>query len=435
MTGDARTNEVRHAVATIWRAESARLIAALVRRTGDVSTAEDLAQDALMAALAQWPQSGIPENPGAWLMQSARHRAIDGLRRGQRLERKHAELAEQLDAQQRVHPEDQWAQALDDHVGDDVLRLLFMTCHPVLAVDAQVALTLRLLGGLTTAEIGRAYLAPESTIAQRIVRAKRTLNESRVPFEMPRGAALGERVGSVLRVLYLVFNEGYAASAGDDWMRPALADEALRLARLLTALMPEVSEAHGLLALMELQWSRADARIGPNGTAVLLLDQDRSRWDLLAIRRGLAAQSQAESLTGTLGPYALQAAIAACHARATTASETDWVRIVALYDGLVELTGSPVVELNRAVAVSMAFGPAEGLMLLAELSEDPALRRYHLLPAARGDMLDRAGRVEEAIVALREAVNLAENTQDRAVLEQRITSLTQKSGISITPVS
>jgi RNA polymerase sigma factor (sigma-70 family) len=426
MSDDARTEEVQRAVAAIWRAESARLIAALVRHTGDVGTAEDLAQDALMAALTQWPRDGIPDNPGAWLMQSARHRAIDAMRRGQRLERKHAELAVQLDQQQRAHPEDQWAEALDDEVGDDVLRLLFMTCHPVLSVDVQVALTLRLVGGLTTPEIARAYLVPEATIAQRVVRAKRTLSESRVPFEMPRGAALDERSASVLRVLYLIFNEGYAASAGDDWMRPALAEEALRLARLLTALMPRVSEAHGLLALMELQWSRADARTAPDGSAILLPDQDRSRWDQLAIRRGLTAQAQAESLTGALGPYALQAAIAACHARAITAAETDWVRIVALYDGLVELTGSPVVELNRAVAVSMAFGPTEGLALLEELVEEPALRRYHLLPAAEGDMLDRAGRFEEALTAFQRAMGLAENAQDRTVLAGRITSLAQK---------
>src|SRR5713226_2605877 len=350
------------AIDAVWRIESARLIAGLTRLTGDVGLAEDLAQDALVAALERWPRSGIPDNPGAWLMATAKHRAIDQLRRSRLLERKHEELGREIEAQREMAVPDLDA-AIDDNVGDDLLRLVFLCCHPALSPEARVALTLRLLGGLTTPEIARAFLVPEPTVAQRIVRAKRTLAEKRVPFEVPRGAELAARLSSVLEVVYLVFNEGYSATAGDDWMRPALCQDALRLGRILAELVPKEPEVHGLVALMEIQASRARARISPTGEPILLLDQDRGRWDHVLVRRGLAALERAENLGGALGPYALQAAIAACHARARTAAETDWERIATLYAELAELTPSPVVELNRAVALSMAFGPAAGLEL------------------------------------------------------------------------
>src|SRR5688500_24696 len=369
--------EVQRAIETVWHMESPRLIGGLVRLVRDVGLAEDLAQDALVAALEQWPESGVPDNPGAWLMATAKHRAIDQLRRKTRLERKYAELGRDLqDAE-----EPDLEAALDDGVEDDLLRLVFMTCHPVLSRDARVALTLRLLGGLTTAEIARAFLTSEPTVAQRIVRAKRALADARVPFEVPRGEELALRLASVLEVIYLIFNEGYAATAGDDWMRPGLCEDALRLGRILAELAPNEPEVHGLAALMEIQASRARARLGPGGEPVLLLDQDRGRWDQLLIRRGMTALQRAESLGGALGPYALQAAIAACHARARTPGETDWERIAALYDALAELIPSPVVELNRAVAVGMAYGPAAGLELVDDLRDEPSLQAYHLLPA------------------------------------------------------
>src|SRR3954471_9156731 len=379
----------------VWRIESAKLIAGLTRIVRDVGLAEDLAQDALVAALERWPETGIPDKPGAWLMAAAKHRAIDLLRRDKMLERKHVEVGHELEVRQEAATPDLDA-AIDNPVGDDLLRLVFISCHPVLSPEARVALTLRLLGGLATDEIARAFLVPEATVAQRIVRAKRTLAEARVPFEVPRKEELPARLSSVLEVIYLIFNEGYAATAGDDWMRPALCEDGLRLGRILAELVPREPEVHGLVALMEIQASRARARVGPSGEAVLLLDQDRARWDYLLIGRGLAALERAEKLGGAPGPYALQAAIAACHARARTAEATDWDRIVALYDALAELTQSPVVELNRAVAIAMAGEPDAGLEIVDELVARGALDGYHLLPAVRGDLLDKLGRTSEA---------------------------------------
>jgi len=414
-------SNTHRAIEAVWRIESARLIAGLARMVRDVGLAEDLAQDALVAALEQWPASGVPANPGAWLMSVAKRRALDHFRRDRLLERKREELGREIDArQERVVPE--LDAALDDEVGDDLLRLVFTACHPVLSREARVALTLRLLGGLTTEEIARAFLVPEPTVAQRIVRAKRTLAEARVPFEVPRGAELAERLSSVLEVVYLVFNEGYAATAGDDWMRPALCEDALRLGRILAGLMPREPEVHGLVALMEIQASRAGARVGASGEAVLLLDQDRARWDHVLIGRGLAALARAEALGGALGPYALQAAIAACHARARTAGDTDWARIATLYAALARLAPSPVVELNRAVALSMAFGPAAGLELVDALTAEPALRDYHLLPAVRGDLLHRLGRAAEARAEFERAAALTRNARERDVLLARAAS-------------
>ena len=384
----------------------------------DVGLAEDLAQDALVAALEQWPESGAPNNPGAWLMTAAKHRAIDLLRRNKRLERKYEEFGRDLAARLEGAAPDLDA-ALDDPVGDDLLRLIFICCHPVLSTEARVALTLRLLGGLTTEEIAHAFLVPEQTVAQRIVRAKRTLAETRVPFEVPRGAELGARLSSVLEVVYLIFNEGYAATAGDAWIRPALCEEALRLGRILAGLAPQEPEVHGLVALMEIQASRLRARVGPAGEPILLFDQDRTRWDHLLIRRGLAALTRAEKLGGALGPYTLQAAIAACHARARTPAETDWARIVALYDALAQLAPSPVVELNRAVAVAMAFGPAAGLELVDALASEPSLEGYHLLPSVRGDLLVKLGRSGEARAEFERAASLTHNARERTLLLER----------------
>jgi len=411
-------SDVHRAIDAVWRIESARLIAGLTRMVRDVGLAEELAQDALVVALERWPESGIPDNPGAWLMATAKHRAIDVLRRRQRLERKQEALARDLGLQLAIDGWDLDA-ALDDEVGDDLLGLVFMTCHPVLPTEGRIALTLRLVGGLTTPEIARAFLVPEATLAQRIVRAKRTLTAANVPFEVPRGAALAERLPSVLEVLYLVFNEGYSATAGEDWTRPALCEDALRLGRILATLMPDEAEVHGLVALMELQASRLAARTDATGTPVLLLEQDRSRWDLLLIGRGLLALDRAQALGGPSGTYAVQAAIAACHARARTAEATDWGRIAALYDALSQLAPSPVVELNRAVALSMAFGPQAGLDLLDQLRDEPALARYHLLPTVRGDLLERLGRGDEARAEFLRAAALTANARERALLEAR----------------
>jgi RNA polymerase sigma factor (sigma-70 family) len=401
----------------VWRIESARLIAGLTRIVRDVAVAEDLAQDALVAALKQWPESGIPDNPGAWLMAAAKRRGIDALRRRVALERKQELIGRELEILQQLDQPDLAAQVED--VQDDVLRLIFMTCHPVLSREGRVALTLRLLGGLSTPEIARAFLVSEGTVAQRIVRAKRTLAEAHVPFELPSRDKLGERLSAVLEVIYLVFNEGYAATAGEQWIRPALCEDALRLGRILAALMPREPEVHGLLALMELQASRLRARVGPHGEPVLLADQDRARWDHLLVQRGLAGLARAEELSGALGPYTLQAAIAACHARAPTIEKTDWPRIVALYDGLAALTGSPVVELNRAVAVTMAFGPEAGLELVDSLADEPALRGYHLLPGVRGDVLVRLGRLAEARQEFERAADLCQNERERELLLSR----------------
>jgi RNA polymerase sigma-70 factor, ECF subfamily len=414
-------SDTHRAIEAVWRIESARLIAGLVRMVRDVGLAEDLAQDALVTALERWPESGVPDNPGAWLMAIAKRRAVDLFRRDKLLARKHEELGHEVDArQERVVPE--LDDAIDDHVGDDLLRLVFTACHPVLSREARVALTLRLLGGLTTDEIARAFLVPEATVAQRIVRAKRTLAEARVPFEVPRGAELAARLSSVLEVIYLVFNEGYAATAGDDWVRPALCEDALRLGRILAELAPEEPEVHGLVALMEIQASRMRARVGPSGEPILLLDQDRARWDHVLVRRGLAALARAEALGGAYGPYALQAAIAACHGRARTAAETDWERIAALYDALAQLAPSPVVELNRAVAVAMAEGPAAGLAILETVASDPALRSYHLLPAVRGDLLAKLGRLGEARAEFERAASLTRNQAERKILLERAAS-------------
>ena len=415
------TSDTHRAIEAVWRIESARLIGGLARMVKDVGLAEDLAQDALVAALERWPESGVPDNPGAWLMATAKHRAIDLLRRRKLLDTKHAALGHELAAeQQRTAPD---FDHLDDDFGDDILRLVFTTCHPVLAPEARVALTLRLLGGLTTGEIARAFLVPEPTIAQRIVRAKRTLREAHVPFEVPRGDDRAARLSSVLEVIYLVFNEGYAATAGDDWARPGLCEDAVRLARVLAELMPGEAEVHGLAALLEIQSSRLRARLGPQGEPVLLLDQDRSRWDQLLIRRGLAALARAEALGGAYGPYTLQAAVAACHARARTPEETDWTRITALYDALAQLTPSPIVELNRGVAYAMAFGPAAGLEIVDPLREEPALREYHLLPAVRADFLAKLGRIDEARVELARAAALTHNERERKLLIERAESL------------
>jgi len=412
------TSSATHrAIDAVWRIESARLIAGLTRIVRDVAVAEDLAQDALVAALEQWPESGIPDKPGAWLMANAKRRGIDALRRRVALERKRELIGRELEILQQLDQPDLAAQVED--VQDDVLRLIFMTCHPVLSREARVALTLRLLGGLSTPEIARAFLASEGTVAQRIVRAKRTLAEARVPFEVPGRDELAERLSAVLEVIYLVFNEGYAATAGEQWIRPALCADALRLGRILAALMPLEPEVNGLLALMELQASRLRARVGPHGEPVLLADQDRARWDYLLVQRGLARLRRAEELSGALGPYTLQAAIAACHARARSVKETDWPRIVALYDGLAALTGSPVVELNRAVAVTMAFGPEAGLEIVDSLADDPALRGYHLLPSVRGDVLVRLGRLAEAREEFERAANLCDNEPERELLLAR----------------
>jgi RNA polymerase sigma-70 factor (ECF subfamily) len=410
--------DTHRAINAVWRIESARLIAGLARIVRDVGVAEDLAQEALVAALEQWPESGIPDKPGAWLMATAKHRAIDLLRRRRLVERKHEELGREIEVQRELAAPDLDA-VIDDGIGDDLLRLVFISCHPVLSTEARVALTLRLLGGLTTEEIARAFLVPEPTIAQRIVRAKRTLAEKQVPFEVPRGAELAGRLSSVLEVVYLVFNEGYSATVGDDWVRPALCEDALRLGRILAALVPREPEVHGLVALMEIQASRLRARIGPSGEPVLLLDQDRARWDHVLARRGLAALERAEALGGAQGFYALQAAIAACHARARTAAETDWVRITQLYEALARLAPSPVVELNRAVALAMAFGPAAGLALVDVLTSEPSLRSYHLLPSVRGDLLAKLGRLDEARAEFERAASLTRNTRERDLLLER----------------
>ncbi len=411
-------SETHRVIDAVWRIESAKLIAGLARIVRDVGLAEDLAQDALVAALERWPESGIPDNPGAWLMATAKRRAIDRLRRARMLERKHEELGREFEITQEAAIPDLDA-AIDDHVGDDLLRLVFTTCHPVLSTDARVALTLRLLGGLTTEEIARAFLVPEPTVAQRIVRAKRTLAEAHVPFEVPRGAEFTARLSSVLQVIYLIFNEGYAATKGDHWTRPALCEDALRLGRILAELVPKEPEVHGLVALMEIQASRLRARVGPTGEPVLLLDQDRGRWDQLLIRRGLAALARAEELGGALGPYALQAAIAACHARARTAAETDWIRIAALYDALAELTPSPIVELNRAVALAMAYGPEAGLEVVDALVSEGVLENYHLLPSVRGDLLSKLGRFDEAQKEFKHAASLTRNERERKLLLDR----------------
>jgi RNA polymerase sigma factor (sigma-70 family) len=411
-------SDVHRTIDAVWRIESARLIAGLARIVRDVGLAEELAQDALVAALEQWPESGVPDNPGAWLMATAKHRAIDLVRRNKRMERKHDELRRELEAAREGAGPDLDA-ALDDAIGDDLLRLVFMACHPVLSTEGRVALTLRLLGGLTTDEIARAFLVPEPTVAQRIVRAKRTLADKRVPFEVPRGAELAERLSSVLEVIYLIFNEGYTATAGDDWMRPALCEEALRLGRILAELTPGEPEVHGLVALMEIQASRSRARVGPSGEPVVLFDQNRALWDQLLIRRGRTALARAEKLGGEPGPYAIQAAIAACHARALSPQDTDWAEIVRLYADLVQLLPTAVVELNRAVAVAMALGPQAGLEIVDALSGEPSLQGYHLLPTVRGDLLFKLGRFDEARAEFARAASLTQNTRERALLLER----------------
>lgn len=409
--------DIHRTIDAVWRIESPRLIAGLTRVVRDVGIAEDLAQDALVAALEQWPQSGVPENPGAWLMAAAKHRAMDHFRRNTRLQRKHEELGRELGAKEMAVPD--LDSALDDNVGDDLLRLLFISCHPVLSTEARVALTMRLLGGLTTEEIARAFLVPEATVAQRIVRSKRTLAEKRVPFEVPRGEELTARLSSVLAVIYLIFNEGFSATSGDDWMRPALCEEALRLGRILAELSPQEPEVHGLVALMEIQASRSRARVGPSGEPILLFDQNRAHWDQLLVRRGLAALARAQRLAVAQGWYLLQAEIAACHARARTPEETDWPRIVTLYAALAQLAPSPVVELNRAVAVAMAFGPAAGLELVDALTAERALENYHLLPSVRGDLLKKLSRFDEARVEFQRAASLTGNARERDLLLAR----------------
>jgi RNA polymerase sigma-70 factor, ECF subfamily len=410
--------DTHSAIDAVFRIERAKLIAGLARMVRDVGLAEELAQDALVAALEQWPRSGIPDKPGAWLMAAAKNRAIDRLRRAKLIERKHQELGHELETTgEGVTPD--LDGALDDDIGDDLLRLMFTACHPLLSTEAQVALTLRLLGGLTTEEIARAFLVPEPTIAQRIVRAKRTLADKQVPFEVPRGDERAERLASVLGVLYLVFNEGYTATAGGDWIRPQLCEEALRLGRVLAELAPEEPEVHGLVALMEIQASRLKARVSPSGEPILLLDQNRARWDQLLIRRGLAALARAEALRGVPGPYLLQAAIAACHARAREAAQTDWARIVGLYGALAEVTPSPVVELNRAVALAMLFGPAAGLEVIDALASEPALEAYHLFPSVRGDLLAKLGRLDEARAEFERAASLTKNERERQLLLDR----------------
>lgn len=412
--------ETHHAIEAVWRIESARVIAGLTRVVRDVGVAEELAQDAMVAALEQWPESGIPANPGAWLMAAAKHRAIDYFRRTALIDRKHEILGREFIERERETPD--LAAAMDDFIGDDLLRLVFIACHPVLSTEARVALTLRLLGGLTTDEIARAYLVAEPTIAQRIVRAKRTLTEAAVAFEVPRGAEFTARLSSVLMVIYLIFNEGYAATSGEQWMKPALCEDALRLGRILAELVPEEPEAHALVALMEIQASRSKARVGNSGEPILLLDQDRALWDQLLIRRGLAALDRAERLAPKRGPYTIQAAIAGCHARAAAAADTDWSRIAALYAELMELTPSPVVELNRAVAVGMASGPAAGLPLVDALCDDPALRGYHLLPSVRGDLLEKLGRFDEAQAEFERAASMTRNERERQLLMDRARS-------------
>jgi RNA polymerase sigma factor (sigma-70 family) len=419
--------DTHRTIDAVWRIESAKLIAGLTRIVRDVGLAEDLAQDALLAALEQWPKSGVPDNPGAWLMAIGKRRAIDTMRRNPMLDRKHAEIGHELESKQES-PEPELAEALDDEVGDDLLRLVFIACHPVLSTEARVALTLRLLGGLTTDEIARAFLVPEPTIAQRIVRAKKTLADRKVPFEVPRGAELAARVSSVLEVIYLIFNEGYSATSGEDWVRPHLCQDALRLGRIVAGLAPIEPEVHGLVALMEIQASRLRARVGPTGEPIVLLDQNRAKWDHLLIQRGLAALERAESLGGALGPFALQAAIAACHARARTADETDWRRIARLYQALAQVTPSPIVELNRAVAVSMADGPSAGLALVDALTSEPTLAKYHLLPSVRGDFLRKLGRFEEARVELERAASLTRNARERELLLERARACAESAG-------
>jgi RNA polymerase sigma factor (sigma-70 family) len=418
-------SDIHRAIDAVWRIESAKLIAGLTRIVRDVGVAEDLAQDALIAALEQWPESGIPDNPAAWLMGTAKHRAIDLLRRNTMLDRKHAEIGRDLEEQQERAALEIEA-AADDSVGDDLLRLVFIACHPVLSAEARAALTLRLLGGLTTDEIARAFLTPEPTIAQRIVRAKRTLAEARVPFEVPRGAELAARLTSVLEVIYLIFNEGYSATAGDDWMRPALCEDAMRLGRILAGLVPDDAEVHGLVALMEIQASRIRARAGRDGEPILLLDQNRAQWDQLLIHHGLAALGRAEKFAARRGPYTLQAAIAACHARAGAAELTDWKRIAALYGELAALMPSPIVELNRAVAVAMAEGPAAGLAIVDRLTSEPSLRSYHFLPSVRADFLAKLGRTREARVELERAASLTRNARERRLLLERAASLSSQ---------
>jgi RNA polymerase sigma-70 factor, ECF subfamily len=419
-------SDTHRTINAVWRIESPRLIAGLARIVRDVGLAEELAQDALLAALERWPETGVPDNPGAWLMAAAKNRAIDELRRKKRLERKHEEIGREAETEQGGGAE-QIEAAVDDDVGDDLLRLVFTACHPVLSTEARVALTLRVLGGLTTEEIARAFLVPEPTIAQRIVRAKRTLAEQEVPYEVPRGPELADRLSSVLEVVYLIFNEGYSATAGDDWIRPALCEDALRLGRILAQLAPDEPEVHGLVALMEIQASRAAARIGPSGEPILLLDQNRARWDQLLIRRGLLALERAQELGGAGGPYALQAAIAACHARARTADQTDWPQIAVLYYALSQRTPSPIVELNRAVAVCMAFGPKAGLDIVDTLISEPALKNYHLLPSVRGDFLIKLGRFDEARAELERAASLTRNMRERDLLLERAAECASKS--------
>ncbi len=409
--------ETHRAIEAVWRIESARIIAGLTRIVRDVGVAEELAQDALVVALERWPESGIPENPGAWLMGTAKHRAIDYLRRGTLIDRKHEDLGREMAEREMQVPD--LAAAMDDTIGDDLLRLVFIACHPVLSTEARVALTLRLLGGLTTDEIARAYLVAEATIAQRIVRAKKTLAEAQVPFEVPRGREFTARLSSVLQVLYLIFNEGYSATSGDDWLRPSLCEDALRLGRILAGLVPDEAEVHGLVALMEIQASRSKARVGPAGEPILLLDQNRARWDQLLIHRGLAGLDRVERLGGMRGPYAIQAAIAACHARAGAPEDTDWARIVGLYSELAEVTPSPIVELNRAVAVGMAYGAAAALELVDGLRGDPALREYHLLPSVRGDLLKKLGRRGEARQEFELAASITRNARERNLLLER----------------
>ncbi len=415
-------SDAHRTIDAIWSIESAKVIARVARMVGDVGVAEELAQDALVAALERWPQSGVPDNPGAWLMTTAKNRAIDLLRRRERLDSRHEEVGRELTLQQDLaiaDPNAALGADVDDDVGDDLLRLMFIACHPVLSPEARVALTLRLLGGLKTEEIARAFLVPEPTVAQRIVRAKRTLAAARVPFELPARGELNERLASVLEVIYLVFNEGYSATAGDDWLRPELCNEALRLGRVLAQLAPTEPEVHGLVALMEIQASRSGARTGPTGEPILLLDQNRGLWNQLQIRRGLAALERAEALGGALGPYALQGAIAACHARARTGDETDWERLAALYEALAQLAPTPVVELNRAVALSMAFGPATGLELIDQLTDEPSLQGYHLLPSVRGDLLAKLGRTAEARREFERAASLTRNARERTLLLAR----------------
>jgi len=420
------TSDTHRAIEAVWRIESAKLIAGLTRIVRDVGIAEDLAQGALVAALEQWSESGIPDNPGAWLMTTAKHHAIDLIRRNVRLERRTEELGRALQIKQELTVSD-FDAITDDDIDDDLLRLMFIACHPILSTDARVALTLRLLGGLTTEEIARAFLVPEPTIAQRIVRAKRTLAEAHIPFQVPQGAERAERLSSVLEVIYLIFNEGYTATAGDDWMRPTLCEDALRLGRILAELAPNEPEVHGLVALMEIQASRMRARVSSSGEPILLLDQNRARWDQLLIRRGLAALERAEKLGGAFGPYVLQAAIAACHARARTPAETDWERIVTLYDGLAQLVPSPIVELNRAVAVAMAIGPEAGLEIVNDLIDEPSLKNYHLLPGVRGDLLFKLGRLSEARKEFERAASLTQNTRERELLRYRAAECGNKS--------